>query len=241
MGIQVMRVTAIFLLLALFNIQLFAGGPANQYIDVSYAYSQGDFDTDQKTRLTQLQLTYGQVQGRFDFSADLPFLFLQDSFGDETGLGDITLRGGMAVIGNNLAPDNLYASVAVKLPTADEAKGLGTGEPDVGGFLSYTRDFNFLNLTVLGGYIVTGDSRTQSYNNIAVYEVALSKMMAPWFVYGSLTGRQQTLDYGDDPLELNGGFFYHIKSGLFFKVDTFVGLSDGSPDMGVMFGIVQWL
>lgn len=235
-----MRYTNIFLFLLLYHSPLLAEISIEQYIDVSVGYSQGDFNTGQKSELLQLQMTYGQVMGDYDYSIAVPYLFLSDSFGDESGLGDITLRAGMTLSGNNLAADNVYASVSVKFPTADETRGLGTGETDVGGFLSYTHNFNIVSLTLMGGYIVTGDSQVQSYEDIFVYGVGLSKMIAPWYVYGSLDGRQQTVATGDDPLELSGGFFYQIKAGWFVKMDAFVGLSNTSPDTGITVGIVNW-
>lgn len=235
-----MRYTNIFLLLLLCNSPLVAEESADQYVDVSVAYSQGDFNTGQKSELSQLQMTYGQVMGDYDYSITLPYLFLSDSFGDESGLGDITLRAGMTLSGNNFTADNVYASMSIKLPTADETKGLGTGETDVGGFLSYTHNFSILSLTLMGGYVVTGDSQVQSYEDIFVYGVGVSKMIAPWYVYTSMDGRQQTVDTGDDPLELSGGFFYQIKAGRFVKLDAFVGLSNSSPDTGITVGIVNW-
>lgn len=235
-----MRYTNIFLFLLLCNSPLVAVESTDQYIDFSVGYNRGDFNTGQKSELTQLQVAYGQVIGDYDFSITMPYLFLSDSFGDESGLGNITLRAGMTLSGNSLAADNVYASMSVKLPTADESKGLGTGESDVGGFLNYTHNFNILSLTLMGGYIVTGDSAIQQYEDIFVYGLGVSKMIAPWYVYGSLDGRQQTLDNGDDPLELSGGFFYQIKPARFVKMEGFVGLSNASPDAGITFGIVNW-
>jgi len=62
----------------------------------------------------------------------------------------------------------------------------------------------------------------------------------PWYIYGSLDGRQQTLETGDDPLELSGGFFYQIKSKRFLKMEGFVGLGNSSADAGMTIGIVNW-
>jgi len=235
-----MRYTNMFLLLLLYHSPVVAEESTDQYIDFSVAYSRGDFNTGQKSELSQLQVTYGQVMSDYDFSITIPYLFLQDSFGDESGLGDITLQAGKTLSGNNLDADTVYASMSVKLPTADESSGLGTGEPDIGGFLSYTHNFNILSLTLMGGYIVTGDSQVQSYKDIFVYGVGLSKIITPWYVYGSLDGRQQTLDRGDDPLEFSVGFFYQLESARFFKMDAFVGLSNTSPDAGLTFGVVNW-
>lgn len=235
-----MRYANIFLLMLLCNSPLLAEDSSDQYIDTSFGYSQGDFNTGQKTELSQLQVTYGQVVDDYDFSIAIPYLFLSDRYGDESGLGDINLRAGKTLSGDSLAADNIYASISVKLPTASETKGLGTGETDIGGFLSYTHNFSALSLTLMGGYIVTGDSDVQSYNDIFVYGLGLSKIIAPWYIYGSVDGRQQTVDTGDDPLEVSVGFFYQIKPAQFVKMESFAGLSDSSPDSGVTVGVVNW-
>lgn len=210
-----------------------------QYIDVSIGYSKADFGASNESELFQLQVSYGQVGERYDFSVMVPYLFLRDSFGDESGLGDIMLRAGMIVIGDQLAANKLHAAIAVKLPTADETKGLGTGETDTGGFLTYTHYFNGTHFSLMGGYIVTGDSAFQTYNDIAVYGVSLARLMTPWYVYVSVDGRERIFADGEDPLELSAGFFYQIKQQQFLKVEGFTGLSDGSPDYGLTVGIVH--
>jgi hypothetical protein len=235
-----MRRTIAFVVLMGCSVFLYAAEDANRYVDFSAGYSQGDFDTGETSSLTRLQVGYGQVWEDYDFSVLVPYLYLDDEFGNESGLGDITLRAGMR-LGNMKSPsDNLYASVAIKLPTADEDKGLGSGEADVGGFLSYHHALDDLSLSLLGGYIITGDSSAQSYNDIFVYGAGISKISFPWYVYGSLDGRQQTLEGADDPLELSAGFYYQLKERQFLKLEGFVGLNNASPDGGLSVGVVNW-
>jgi hypothetical protein len=212
----------------------------DHYVDFTLGYSRGDFNSGQDAELSQLQVTYGQVLENYDFSVVIPYLFLSDSFVDESGLGDITLHAGMTLSDNGSSVDDLYASIAIKLPTANDAKGLGTGEVDLGGFLTYTHDFNQVSLSLQGGYIVTGDGLFQQHENIFVYGAGLSNIIIPWYFYVSLDGRQQVLDTGDAPLELSGGFFYQLNPKQFVKMEGFAGLSNSSPDMGVAIGFVNW-
>jgi len=235
-----MRYIKIFLVLLLCNSSLLAEELSDEFIDFSAGYSQGDFNSGQNSEFSQLQVTYGKVRGDYNFSISLPYFFLSDSFGNEAGLGDITVRAGKTLSGNSFSEDNVYASVSVKLPTANESNGLGTGEMDVGGFLSYTHYFNSLSLTLMGGYIVTGDSQAQLYKDIFVYGIGLSKIISPWYIYGNLDGRQQTLDTGDDLLEASIGVLYQVKPEQFLKLEGFVGLSNTSPDSGMSIGIVNW-
>ena len=213
---------------------------ASQYVDLSMGYSRGDFGTGQDSELSQIQVTYGQVVKQYDYSVTLPYLFLSDRYGDDHGIGDVMLRGAMKLGEDIPGEDALYMSIAVKLPTADEKKGLGTGEMDVGGFLSYTHYFHEMQFSVLGGYIITGDSPRQSYHDILVYGMSLARMFTSWYLYASLDGRQQTLETGDDPLEFSAGFFYQINTSLFLKTEALVGLNDASPDHGMTVGVVNW-
>ena len=219
---------------------LLVADPARQYLDLSMGYTRGDFGTGQNTTVSQLQMTYGQMQGRYDFSATLPYLFLSDRFGDEHGVGDIILRGGAKLSDDPFANNEFYVSLAVKLPSADESKGLGTGEADVGGYITYTHYFNGAQYSLLGGYIKTGDAANQVYNDVLVYGASIAKMSIPWYFYAGLDGSQQTLDTGDDPLEVSVGCYYQLKPTVFLKAEGLVGLNDASPDHGVTVGIVNW-
>ncbi|MDT8385048.1 MAG: transporter [Gammaproteobacteria bacterium] len=211
-----------------------------RYLEFSAGKSRGEFDTNEVADMYRLQLAYGQVSGRYDHSITASYLFLSDEFGDDSALGDVVLRGGIMFDKNNAAKDSLYVSLALKLPTGDESKGLSTGEADLGGFLNYTQHYKVMNLTLMGGYIVTGDSRTRSYDDILVYGISLSRQFDNWYVYGGLEGRQQMLDTSDDPLELNGGLLYQIQRSRFLTLEGIAGLNESSLDYGISVGIVNW-
>jgi hypothetical protein len=232
----------LFLIMALLLCQspLVKADSVDHYVDLALGYSRGDFNSSQETKLSQLQVTYGQVMPRYDFSVSAPYLFLSDNLSDESGWGDIVLRAGIALADKNSSADHLHASIAIKLPTANDTKGLGTGEADLGGFLNYTHPLNKMYITLMGGYIVTGDNLLQSYNDIVVYGAGLSKIITPWYVFGRLDGRQSTLETDDAPLELSGGFFYQLYPTQFLKLEGFAGLSHSSPNVGLTIGFVNW-
>ena len=235
-----MRYTLLIMALLLSRSPLVGADTVDHYVDLTLGHSRGDFNSAQNTELSQLQITYGQVMEHYDFSIVLPYLFLSDNLGNESGMGDTTLRIGTSLKGKNSGTDNLYASIAIKLPTANDSKGLGTGEADLGGFLTYTHDLKKMSLSVLGGYIVTGDSLFQRYENIFVYGVGLSNIVTPWYYYASLDGRQATLIADNPSLELSAGFFYQLNPDQFVKMEGFAGLSNSSPDMGATIGFINW-
>lgn len=211
-----------------------------RYLEFTAGKSRGEFDTSDVADLYRLQLAYGQVSGRYDHSITASYLFLSDEFGDDSALGDVVLRGGIMLDSHNASKDSLYVSLALKLPTGDDSKGLSTGEADVGGFLNYTRHYKSINLTLMGGYIVTGDTRTKSYDDILLYGISLSRQFDQWYAYAGLEGRQQVLNTSGDPLELSGGLLYQIKHSRFLKLEGIVGLNESSLDYGMSIGIVNW-
>jgi len=213
--------------------------PISQYFDFALGFDTGDFAFNQDIDIMQLEMTYGAFYEEFDVSIFLPYLKINDSISDESGIGDLILRGGKK-LHEDESGNYLYTSAALKIPTADENKGLGTGEADVGVFINYTQLINEMNMGVTAGYIVVGNSSTVNYNNVLNYGINVSKRVGNKFIYAGLEGRQQSLSTGDDPLELTGGLFYQLQNQQFFHADIVLGLSDGSPDYGISLGVTHW-
>ena len=227
----------IYLLLALF---VSANCNASeQYTEISAGLNHGEYDTGQGFDLNRIQLGYGQVHDYYDFSISVPYLFLSDSFGNDSGLGDVIVRAGMSLDNKPFSENKFYGSVAVKVATADDSKGFGTGQNDIGFFLRYNQDLDKFNASFVGGYIVTGDSTSQKYDDIFVYGVGLSRIILPWNFYINLTGHQRILQSGNNPLILTGGFYYQLKPKTFLKLEGYQDLANGS-EYGMNLGWVNW-
>jgi hypothetical protein len=215
------------------------------YVDMSAGYKTGDFGTPTKSNLYYLLPALGYVAPRYEVSITIPYLFLDVKTAGvsntESGVGDIILRGGAVLVPEAATGFSLDGSLAVKLPTADEAKGLGTGETDYGGFLALRQRLEKFKISLLGGYIKTGDTSSINYNDVYLYGVGLSRIFEQTEVYTSLEGRRAVVPGADNPLELNFGFFHLISKDYSLKGNTFFGLTNGSPDFGINFGIVRWL
>lgn len=213
------------------------------YLELSAGFKTGDFGTPTDSDLSYLSPVLGYVAPRYDLSVTVPYLSLTtETAGQsdtETGVGDVIVRGGRELLreGGELS---LYGSLAAKLPTADEDKGLGTGETDIGAFASLSRELEGARLSLLGGYIKVGDPPGVDLDDVLLYGVGLSGMRARTHLYGSLEGRTGTVPGADDPLEVNAGFFHPLNPRHWMKGTAFVGLNDGGPDWGVSLGFVQW-
>lgn len=213
------------------------------YVGLDAGFKTGDFGTPTRSDLYYLSPALGYVAPRYDVSVTVPYLSLTtETAGQsttETGVGDVIARGGRELLpaGGDLS---LYGSLAVKLPTADETKGLGTGEADVGGFASLSRELGRVRLSLLAGYIKVGDPPGADLDDVLLYGVGLAGARGATRLYGSLEGRTASVPGADDPLEVNAGFFHPLNPRHWMKGSAFVGLNDGGPDWGVSLGFVQW-
>jgi len=212
----------------------------DEYLDISARYSHGDFDTSLNSRLYQLQFSYGKFFHGFDASVSSSLLMLSDELGEDTGLGDLYLHAGKVLGDRRNTNHELYGSIELKLPAADEATALGTGEADLGLFLNYTRRIRTNSLMVMAGYMINGDSPDTRYHDIFSYGMGASGSFERWYPYVRIEGQQQRLDSGSNPLSLNTGLFYSLAATRFIKLDTAWGLNDASADMGITLGYVLW-
>ena len=213
------------------------------YLDLSAGFKTGDFGTPVTSNLYYFAPAFGYIAPRYDVSVTLPVLSLTtEAAGQsttETGIGDVVLRGGAELLpaGRGFS---LYGSLAAKLPTADETRGLGTGATDIGAFATLSRELGPVKLRLLTGYIKVGDPSGQNLDDVLLYGLGLSGMRGSTHLYGSVEGRTASVPGADAPLETNVGFLHPLNPRHWVKGSAFIGLSDGGPRFGASLGFVQW-
>ena len=212
-----------------------------QYLELGAGYRRADFSVSQNTsRLSFLQVNYGLIEKVYDLSLSTQYMSQDDGFNSESGIGDVYVSVGHKQVVENPGDNLLRISFAIKLPTADETRGLGTGETDYGLFASYLHRNSVLNWTFSGGYIVNGDPPGIEISDLLYYGVAAGKRFRRSYTSLGLEGGKQSLAGVDDPLELVGDYFYHVSGRQFIHLTFLVGLSDASPDYGFTVGVVNW-
>lgn len=220
-----------------------SAGDGRYYVGLDAGFKTGDFGTSTQSDLYYLSAALGYVAPRYDVSVTVPYLALTTGTAaqsaTETGVGDVIARGGRELLpaGGDVS---LYGSLAVKLPTADETKGLGTGAADVGAFANLSREREGMRFSLLGGYIKIGDPPGADLDDVLLYGVGVSGTRSRTRLYGSLEGRTASVRGADDPLEVNAGFFHPLNPRRWMKGSAFVGLNDGGPGWGVSLGFGQW-
>jgi hypothetical protein len=95
-----------------------------------------------------------------NFSADIPYVNIEATAGDESGIGDVKL-GAEYFIEKNRAI--FKAAFDLKLPTGEEDDGLGTGSMDMGFSVSARKRNERIGFTGTAGYTLTGEGEPNSF------------------------------------------------------------------------------
>lgn len=239
-------VHALFILFFIFvPYSMSAQESSRGYLDISGGYKTGDFGTSTRSNLYYFAPALGFVAPRYDFSVTIPYLFLANETGmtqtaTENGIGDIILRGGTVLVPETESGFSLTGSLAVKIPTADKNKGLGTGETDYGGFLGFRQRIGRNRLTLSAGYIKVGDSPGVNFNDVYVYDIGFARMFARTELSAWYEGRRSVIPSARNPQEINVGFFHILNQDYSVKGSAFFGLNNGGPDFGLNLGFVRW-
>lgn len=211
-------------------------------------YSAGEYGTSSTTRITALAATARYESGPWVYRATVPYLRIDGESAvipgvgsvrgvstrrTESGLGDIVLGATYAAYYDPASTLGLDLTGKLKLATADEAKGLGTGEHDVVFLVELYRTFE--RITGFGGigYHILGDAPGQPLDNVWSANLGASYKLDERDSAGlSLDGRQRVVPGGARQRELTG--FFMRKLDRFWKAQAYalIGLADGSPDWG---------
>lgn len=215
---------------------------SDRYIGLDAGYLAGDFDSAVDSQLYSVQLTGGIIGTDYDLSMAVPMLRLEEDNGfSESGIGDILISYGHDLIERRSNGISLDGSLMVKLPTADEAAGLGTGEIDYGAIFNLDKKWPIVSGNLHIGYIRAGDASDINYNDTLLYGATAYKVFNRTGTYLSIEGRTATIDNSDDPLEVHIGGFYALSFRNMLVVNSIVGLNDSGPDFGFTIGVRHWL
>ena len=152
----------------------------------------------------------------------------------ESGLGDIVLSGFYNLMDERKGGLGLDVGAKVKLPTADDTRGLGTGELDYAAQLDFFKPFDATTLFGSIGYRVYGDPAGQTLKDVFYTSIGASYRMSS----------QQSIGVAYDyrPAIVNGGgkvseatLFFSNRLSPEWKLQLYgvVGFADASPDAAI--------
>lgn len=221
------------------------------------AYFTGDFDSGVDTEILYVPLIFRVSTARQDFRVTIPFLHVRTEEpvifvgGDilprgeggvttESGPGDVILKEEVFFVrGDGRKRPWISGIGRVKLPTADEEKGLGTGELDYGpGGALIQPVGRWVNLLAEVQYVVRGDPPEQDLRNTlwtsAGIHWRLSDSTSLSLVYDD---RQSVIEGRENLRDLSVGYDQRLSPSVTSRVTAYLGLSDTAEDYGVSLGL----
>lgn len=151
--------------------------------------------------------------------------------GTTSGIGDLRLAATYAIPMEGKWGVDLTGNV--KIATADEDKGLGTGANDYGAAIDVYRAVGEAT-TVFGGvgYTVLGDSEFIEVDSVVNANLGVSQKLGDNSVGVMYDYRQPTSEAADDRSEITGFFSFPTSDVSKMQLYATKGLTDGSPDWG---------
>ena len=224
------------------------------------SYDTGKYGTSDHTSSFYIPLTLKRYFDKSSASVTVPYL-RQSSTGQvvrvggspvrvnkvrtaagsssQSGLGDIILRGGYPLRQED--PDSFGLTLAgrIKLPTADEDKGLGTGEFDEGAGLEFAKEIApRLTLLADGYYTLIGEPDGADFNNQLSLDLGFYSPLNGKLGLTVLYETSNAIVSGNPgPRDLSATLDYKAPDGYNYFGGLLLGLSDGSPDFGISAGL----
>ncbi|MFA6434986.1 MAG: transporter [Elusimicrobiales bacterium] len=225
----------------------------------SVNYDTGKYGTSDRTNSIYVPFTLKRYYGGADLSVTAPYL-RQSSTGqivwvggtpvrtargkattatsEQSGLGDITVRGTCPLKRNKSKSFDLALAGRIKLPTASKNKGLGTGEFDEGAGLEFSKEV-IPGWTMLadGYYTLIGDPPGANFNDQVSLDLGFYRPLRENLSLTVLFETQSAIVDGNAaPRSISGTLSYSVPEGTQFSSGLTLGMSDGSPDIGISAG-----
>ena len=218
------------------------------YVEVGLGRKQGDFGTPTLSTLWLGYVTAGTGTARWDASLTVPYLSLSREGGGyssrDWGLGDLVARGAYRFLPETEAGWSLDGLGAIKAATANEARGLGTGRTDFGGFLALHQQLGLFRWTLSGGWI-QGSSTLPSTTSVELtsgaavvgLRGALTLDQTRWAL--SFEARGPAWQGAPGARELSLEVLHTFSPAWGLKAAFTVGLNDGGARQGASLALIH--
>lgn len=210
-------------------------------------YSTGDYGDAEDTEIWYAPVT-GKIQkDNITLKLTVPYISIKGPgsvIGDgdvssassgtttttESGLGDVV---GALTYTFDLTPDTyLDLTGKVKFPTADEDKGLGTGETDYTINTEITQQFGKSYVYGSAGYKFVGDNDTLDLDNSVLLGVGGGTKVTENTSVGLSYDWRESASGGDNPSEASAFVSHSLTERVNIQAYGVTGFSDASPDIG---------
>jgi hypothetical protein len=184
---------------------------------------------------SSLQLAYG-LRDRLEIAATLPYFFLYPKEGARVdGVGDLYAYLRYRVWEEKGFYPALALKPILKIPIADENKGLGSGKTDFGFNAAFSKSFSGFNLNFDATYVFYGEKNVTDQLLLGLageFEIAKGFNLVSEIRYGNNfnSGRK------DDAATLMVGFQAEAL-GAVFDAGVAFGLNSAAPDYVLTAGV----
>lgn len=218
-------------------------------------YSTGDYGDEGDTDILFVPFSLGYSQGPWAAKVTVPWVQIKGPGSvigggdggvvvggaeaiDDSGLGDIWAQLSYSL--ESFPADYGYLDLVgkVKFPTADEDKGLGTGEFDYTLQVDYFKPLGKLTPMATVAYKIKGDPEGSELDNVFFLSAGADYRLNETINFGAtLDWQDASSSASDDSLEIFNYLGYRVNDANLLTFYSYIGLSDGSPDIG---GGIQW-
>ena len=161
-----------------------------------------------------------------------------DNGGSESGLSDMQIYAKYRI---NELPLSVTIGGIVKIPTADEEEGLGTGEVDIEGFIAVRKSYGHVDLIGNGGVRFNQDPEIGSIDgrtSILLGGGAIIAVTRTLYNSWELNFESKRYDQGDSTATLTPGLMWRLGDRGLIRAGIGLGLTDGAPDFEAIGGFV---
>ncbi len=161
-----------------------------------------------------------------------------DNSGSESGLSDMQIYAKYRI---NELPLSVTIGGIVKIPTADEDEGLGTGEVDIEGFIAVRKSYGHVDLIGNGGVRFNQDPEIGSIDgrtSILLGGGAIIAVTRTLYNSWELNFESKRYDQGDSIATLTPGLMWRLGDRGLIRAGIGLGLTDGAPDFEAIGGFV---
>jgi hypothetical protein len=228
----------------------------------SFNYDTGDYGTGTDTTSIYMPLTLTRYFERGDIGMTIPYIYQESSSlvtsvggvpskirkqtttttlttTSNDGIGDIIFRGHYYLFEESRKhPLDVSLLGKIKTPTADDTKGLGTGEFDETFGVELNKHLaEKWNVFTDLSYTFIGSPPGTPLNDQVTWDLGASYDIRPDLT-GSLSYEYRTAltDDGTDPQTVYANLDYKLTKVVRIFGGLLLGLSDGSPDVGISLG-----
>lgn len=219
-------------------------------LTTGYDYSSGEYGDDEETEISAIPLAAKYELDRWTFKVTIPYIRITGpgdvvpSIGQitqtpgrnrttETGWGDTVASATYSFYPSMVQGMVIDLTGKVKFDTADEDKGLGTGENDYATQIDVYKVFGKFTAIAGVGYRVYGNPSYATLDNVFYGSVGGAYKLTQKTSVGAIYDyRPRITDAGSEISEVLS-FVSHKLSDQWKMQAYFVkGFSDGSPDYG---------